>query len=519
MLNIIPKPFKALEREGKADARGGYEIFAPEKCERDTLRFYSYFPEGKGAKLKVNVTLDDSLARESYLLDISDGAISIAAGNSAGYAYALESLRQLHVAGGGLLPCALIEDKPRFSHRGFMLDVGRYFMPLDEVKKFVDFMLMHKLNVFHLHLTEDQGWRVEIKKYPLLTKLGSRRSHTNFGIRPHGGFYTQAQLKELVSYCHERHIAVIPEIDMPGHMQAAIHCYPQLSCFDRKLPVATHWGVKHDILCAGKDFSLQFVCDVLDEIVEIFPDGFVHLGGDEAPKMRWKLCPHCQKRIKDLGLKDENQLQAHFISQVKDHLKLKGVRAMTWNEDEISGKAPVDVAWTIWNVTEKELHKMYAEMERGREIVNCSSVPNYLDLTYNKCPLKAVYTQPVDICKPHPLMKGAEASLWTEQVPNIRRAHFKTFPRLGAFAEAVWTPDLMRNYDEFLARIPAYVRLLKANGVKKVTGVKRANPGKVFGFFEQLWFEKVQLCWHGLHNLIDDAKVAKLAKKRRDKKE
>ena len=514
MLNIIPKPFKAEEYAGKADAGCGFEMTFPQEWLPDVQRFYSYFPAKYGKKLPVLSQLSAQLREEEYVLDINQDGVNIRAGGAAGHAYALESLRQLHCAGGGLLPCAHIEDKPRFAHRGFMLDVGRYFIPLEEVKKFVDFMLMHKLNVFHLHLTEDQGWRMEIKKYPLLTQEGSRRSHTNFGLRPHGGFYTQRQLRELVEYCHARHIKVIPEIDMPGHMQAAIHCYPQLSCFDRKLPVATHWGVKHDILCAGKDFTLRFVCDVLDEVTEIFTDGAVHLGGDEAPKTRWKLCPHCQKKLRELGLENENQLQAYFIAQVKEHLKDKGVKVLTWNEDEISGKAPADVTWTVWNVLEKDLHKMYAEMERGRELINCSSVPNYLDLTYNKCPLKAVYTQPVDICKPHPLMLGAQASLWTEQVPNVRRAHFKTFPRLGAFAEAVWTPDDARNYDEFLARMPAYVRLLKANGVKKIASVKRANPGKLFGFFEQLWFNKVQLCWHGLHNLIDNAEVEQKKKKR-----
>ena len=514
MLNIIPKPYKAEELPGKADARGGFS-FAPCSWDRDTARFLKNISPSGGARLAVAAEENSALGKEEYCLDVSESGVKITASSGAGYAYALESLRQLYSAGGGLLPCVRIKDKPRFAWRGFMLDVGRYYLPVDEVKRFIDFMVMHKLNVFHFHLTEDQGWRLEIKKYPLLTEKGSRRSHTNFNCRPHGGFYTQEEIKDIVEYCHERHVIVVPEIDMPGHMQAAIHCYPELSCFDRKLPVATHWGVKHDILCAGKDSTLQFVKGVLDEVVELFPDGYVHLGGDDAPKMRWQLCPHCQKKIKELGLKDENQLQAHFIGEVKDYLKEKGVQAITWNEDEISGKAPADVTWTVWNVLEKDLNKMYAEMERGRKLINSSSVPNYLDLTYNKNPLKDVYSQPVDICKKHEKMLGAEASLWTEQTPTIKRAHFMTFPRLGAFAEAVWSEDMSRNYDEFLARIPAYEKLLKSAGAVKTASVKRANPGKIFGAFEQLWFNKVQLCWHGLHNLIDDAKVkSKYGKKK-----
>ena len=506
MLNIIPKPLKAEELPGKADARGGF-TFAPNAWDQDTARFLKYLSPAGEAKLPVTVSEDSTLGKEEYRLEVDNNGVKIAASTGAGYAYALESLRQLYIAGGGLIPCVKILDKPRFAWRGFMLDVGRYYMPIADVKRFIDFMLMHKLNVFHFHLTEDQGWRIEIKKYPLLTKEGSKRSHTNFNCKPHGGFYTQDEIKDIVKYCHERHIIVVPEIDMPGHMQAAIHCYPELSCFDRKLPVATHWGVKHDILCAGKDSTLEFVKGVLDEVVELFPDGYVHLGGDEAPQMRWELCPQCQAEIEQRGLENEHQLQAHFIGEVKDYLKGKGVQAITWNEDEISGKAPVDVTWTVWNVLEKDLPKMYAEMERGRKLINASSAPNYLDLTYNKNPLKAVYAQPVTICKQHDKMLGAEASLWTEQVPNIKKAHFMTFPRLGAFAEAVWSEDMARNYDEFLARMPAYEKLIKSAGAVNMASVKRANPGKLFGALEQLWFNKVQLCWHGLHNLIDDAKV------------
>lgn len=508
MLNIIPKPLKAEELPGKADARGGF-AFAPCEWEQDTARFLQYISPSKEVKLPVTAEKDPSLEKEEYTLKVSEDKVKITASCSVGYAYALESLRQLYVAGGGLMPCVNIADKPRFAWRGFLLDVGRYYMPVDTVKKFIDIMLMHKLNVFHFHLTEDQGWRIEIKKYPLLTQEGSKRSHTNFNHKPHGGFYTQEEIKDIVNYCHERHIIAVPEIDMPGHMQAAIHCYPELSCFDRKLPVATHWGVKHDILCAGKDSTMRFVKDVLDEVVELFPDGYVHLGGDEAPKTRWEICPHCQEKIRQLGLENENQLQAHFIGEVKDYLKAKGVQTITWNEDEISGKASADVAWTVWNVLEKDLNKMYAEMERGRTLINASSVPNYLDLTYNKNPLKAVYTQPVSICKPHEKMVGAEASLWTEQIPTLKRAYFMTFPRLGAFCEAVWSEDMSRNYDEFLARIPAYEKLLNSVGISHTASVKRANPGKLFGALEQLWFNKVQLCWHGLHNLIDNAKVKK----------
>lgn len=235
---------------------------------------------------------------EAYRIEVSEQEICISSAGEAGLFYALQTLKQILLTNGCKIPSLSINDAPLYHYRGFMLDVGRYFYPVEEVKHFLDLMAVHKLNIFHWHLTEDQGWRVEIKKYPRLTEFGSKRSHTNFGFRPHSGFYTQEDIREVVAYAHSKYIKVIPEIDMPGHMQSAIACYPELSCFNRSLPVATHWGVKHDILCAGKESTYQFIFDVLDELIPLFPDGYFHLGGDEVVKMRWQLCPHCQAFMK-----------------------------------------------------------------------------------------------------------------------------------------------------------------------------------------------------------------------------
>ena len=295
MIKLIPEPTKIIYGEGfftaekkaeKADAPEFIlneldEFFYSSKTEQ-TLEIIS--------SIQVNLGKEYSyLGDEGYCLTINKSAIIIEALKENGAFYAVQTLKQILFQCGEKIPVMTIEDFPRFSYRGFMLDVGRYFYTVEEVKKFLDLMALHKLNTFHFHLTEDQGWRIEIKKYPLLTQKGSRRSHTNFGFIPRSGFYTQEQIKEIVSYAHSKFIRVIPEFDIPGHTVSAIACYPYLSCFDRKLKVATHWGVKHDILCAGKESTYKFVFDVLDEIAELFPDGEIHIGGDEAYKMRWNI--------------------------------------------------------------------------------------------------------------------------------------------------------------------------------------------------------------------------------------
>lgn len=250
---------------------------------------------------------------------------------------------------------------------------------------------MHKLNVFHWHLTEDQGWRIEIKKYPLLTEIGSKRSHTNFGCKPHKGFYSQKEIKEVIDYCHKRYIKVIPEFDIPGHMVSAIAAYPYLSCFDRKLKVATHWGVKHDIICAGKESTYQFVYDVIDEITELFTDGYFHMGGDEAVKTRWKICPHCQQTIKDSGLSNEEELQQFFMSKINRYLKKKNITSMMWNWDAVNHAKYLDkdIVWQFCGTANANITA--EEINSGRKIVNASAFPYYLDFPYGWNSLRQTY--------------------------------------------------------------------------------------------------------------------------------
>lgn len=454
---------------------------------------------------------------EAYRMEITEKAISVTSPGETGLFYALQTLKQLLLSGGTVIPCLTIDDCPLYPYRGFMLDVGRYFYSVNEIKHFIDMMAVHKLNVFHWHLTEDQGWRVEIKQYPRLTEFGSRRSHTNFGFRPQGGFYTQDEIREVVAYAHSRYVRVIPEIDMPGHMQSAIACYPQLGCFDRRLPVATHWGVKHDILCAGKESTYQFVCNVLDELLPLFPDGYFHLGGDEAYKMRWKLCPHCQAAIKNIGLTDEEELQQYFMSRVNRYLKERGFTSIMWNWDSVEATEWLDrdIVWQMCGMPQNT----QAEIKAGRRMINSVSFPYYLDLPFGWFNLQKTYENTpeipdVDDDSASNLL-GLEAPLWTEYVPNMKKADYCTFPRLGAIAEIAWTTPQNRSWEHFEQKLDDYYRLLAACGVKHPASLKQAMPGKLRAKGYSIWFNRRQLHWAGLHNLIDDARVIKMARKRK----
>lgn len=520
---IIPQPVECTALEGRGlDCTPGLGLAvdgADPSLTADFKRFLalSHIPAGPE---NIQIRAGKEPADESYTLEIRDHQVQIDSPGPRGAFYALQTLKQLILqSDGGQIAALHIEDRPRFPFRGFMLDTGRYFYPVAEVKRFLDWMALQKLNIFHWHLTEDQGWRIEIKKYPLLTEYGSRRSHTNFGVRPHGGFYTQEEIREVVRYAHSLFIRVIPEIDLPGHMQAAIACYPELSCFDRKLPVATHWGVKHDILCAGKESTFQFLFNVLDEVAELFPDGWIHLGGDEAVKMRWKLCPHCQQKMRELGIETEDDLQLWFMSRVDDYLAQKGIRTLMWSWDGIPPKDLLNrsIGYQLCGMGPKTVGTFNHEMENGRAAVQSSAFPYYLDFPYGWNNLRQTYDfEPV----PDGLSEeaaqsllGVEGPLWTEYVPNMKKAEYCTFPRLCAIAESGWTPADAKDYARFHAALAPFYRLLALYGMRHAATEKQYMPAKLRAKGYSLWFNRRQLHWQGLHNLIDDARVARLAAK------
>lgn len=519
MFNIVPQPNQMIITSGKTGftlspnttiSKVNYiEEFRDFIKKHFDIRIHR--DESEDASIFLSVS-DEIKNDEGYRLISRDGRIYIYGKLDNGIFYGLQTLKQLLLQGNGVIPDMYIEDEPLYKYRGFMLDSGRYFWTVKEVKRFIDLIALHKINVFHWHLTEDQGWRIEIKKYPLLTEKGSKRSHTNFNLfKSESGFYTQEQIKEIVKYCHDRFIKVVPEFDIPGHTVSAIACYPELACFPRKLPVATHWGVKHDILCAGKEESFTFVFNVLDEIIELFPDKLIHIGGDEAFKMRWKICPKCHERMKKENIKDEEQLQFWFMSQVNRYLKDKGCTSVMWNYDgvESTDLLDTDIIWQMCGANE-ENGIVKKELQKGRRMYNSTAFPCYLDFPYSWVSLKKA-------CEFEPEtdggeMMGVEAPLWTEYVSNLKRADYQMFPRFGAIAEIAWSRKSDRSYDRFLHGLPEYLDLLNVYEVRYAT-MKQCMPSKLRAAFQSLRWNKRVLHWQGLHNLIDDKKVRNIAGK------
>ncbi len=521
MFNIIPQPVNILlNQDKKGFTLHAGTLISPYPFAEDFASFVRkvlnkkvYLHEDAGEERSIILKIDDSLEHEEgYTIKCENRRVFINAKTETGLFYGLQTLKQMILQTNGKIPYVEITDNPRFSYRGYMLDCGRYFYTVDEIKRIVDLMALHKLNVLHWHLNEDQGWRIEIKKYPLLTERGSQRSHTNFNHKPHGGYYTQEQVKEIVAYCHDRKIKVIPEFDIPGHCVAAIACYPELSCLDRKLDVATHWGVKHDILCAGKESTYKFVYDVIDELVELFPDKIIHIGGDEAVKMRWKICPHCQKAIEENGLKNEDALQMYFMSKVNEYLKLKGYSSVMWNYDALEGAEDLspDIAWTVCGMGDDSA-LVKNELKRGRKMINTNCYPYYFDFPYGWNTLKMVCENDGALTENDEDTWGIEAQMWTEYVPNMERLEFLTFPRLGAMAENAWAEKGYPSFATFMHKADDYYKLLDVYDVRYAP-LKKACPSFFYKHASSLWFKRRVFHWEGLHNLIDDKKAEKEAK-------
>jgi len=444
----------------------------------------------------IDMKIDPSLKKlgsEGYRLVVTPQKISIRASATAGLFYAGQSLLQLlppeifreaYVSNiDWTLPCVQIEDYPRFQWRGALLDAGRHFMPKEFVKKFIDLLALHKMNSFQWHLTDDQGWRIEIKKYPKLTEIGAWRKETligrlehesqkelKFDGRPHGGFYTQDDAREIVEYARVRHINVVPEIEMPGHAQAAIAAYPELGNTGQQLEVGTKWGVFENIF-NPKESTLLFLQDVLTEILEIFPSRFVHTGGDEAVKTQWKASAEAQVRIKDLGLRNEEELQGYFTRRMAEFLTSKGRRLIGWDEI-LEGGIPPNTAVMSWRGEKGGI----AAAQAGHDVVMAPTGSTYFDYYQSKdkdkeplaiggyLPLEVVYDYepvPKEIAvefSKHVL--GSQGQLWTEYMPSPKQVEYMAFPRLAALAEVTWSPKEKKNHPEFLERLTHHLARL-----------------------------------------------------------
>ena len=412
--------------------------------------------------------------KEGYVLTVNQKGITIQGGSAAGVFYGIQTLRKSlplackcgkHAAKPISLPATIITDAPRFGYRGMMLDCSRHFWSIDFVKKFIDLIALHNMNTFHWHLTDDQGWRIEIKRYPKLTEIGSQRSGTILGTNsdlddgiPHGGFYTQEEARDIVKYAQERHITVIPEIDMPGHMLAALACYPDLGCTGGPYQVGHYWGVYTDVLCVGNPKVYEFVEGVLAEIMDIFPSEVIHIGGDETPTVKWEACPKCQA----LGL-TKDKLQAHFTQKVFNFLTAHQRRALGW--DEILDGCPQDAMIMSWRGSEPGAKAA----ELGHDVVMTPTSHVYFDYLQSKeaqfepsrcggfIPVEKVYSlEPAPdtlsvAAKQHIL--GAQANLWAEYLLTEGLVEYQALPRMSALAEVQWTKPELKDFEAFKQRL------------------------------------------------------------------
>ena len=420
------------------------------------------------------LTIDPKVAgAEAYRLSVNNKQVTIAASTPAGVFYGIQTLRKslpVQTTGEAItLPAVTVADAPRFGYRGMMLDCARHFFPLSFVKKFIDILAMHNMNVFHWHLTEDQGWRLEIKSHPELTAKSSMRSGTVIGHNatvddsiPHGGFYTQQEAREIVEYARQRHITVIPEIDMPGHMLAALAAYPELGCTGGPYEVGHRWGVYKDVLCLGKESTYKFVQDVIDEVVDIFPAKYFHIGGDESPTVMWEKCPKCLQKAKDENT-DIKHLQQYFTNRVEKYLNGKGKSIIGWDEI-LEGKINQSATIMSWRGVEPGLKAA----KQGHDVIMTPSSHVYFDHYQAKdtkhepdaiggcSPVEKVYSyEPLPDtlsaeAKNH--IKGVQANLWTEYIPFTTQAEYMVLPRMAALAEVQWTPVAKKNFDDFSKR-------------------------------------------------------------------
>ena len=467
---------------GNADMERNAKFLVEYIKEMTQINVSSTVQDKKNVKGNISLSLNAKIANpEGYTITVDKKGVNIAGATPAAVFLGIQTLRKsLPIVKGETsvsLPFVNISDAPRFSYRGMHLDCARHFFPVQVVKDYIDMIALHGMNKFHWHITEDQGWRIEIKKWPKLTTVGAWRSGTVIGRNsilddgiPHGGFYTQEECREIVKYAADRYITIIPEIDMPGHMLGALAAYPELGCTGGPYEVEHRWGVFADILCAGKEKTFQFVQDVLDEVIDIFPSEYIHIGGDESPRSRWKECPLCQKRIQDEGIKAENgqskedRLQGYFTKRVEKYLASKGKRIIGW--DELLG-CDVDQSATIMSWRGAEPGAKGAKL--GHDVIMTPNAVLYFDYYQTK----DTWSEPLsiggcstveDVYKFEPVaadltpeqskhILGAQANLWGEYAVYPTFVQYQVLPRMAALAEVQWLQPQDKNFEEFKERV------------------------------------------------------------------
>ena len=448
---------------------------------------------GEQVKNAIVLGLDPSIAnKEGYVLTTTPEGININGQTENGVFYGIQTLRKSIPAEAKeatiLIPAGEIKDEPRFSYRGMHLDVGRHFFPKEFMKKYIDLLALHNMNTFHWHLTDDQGWRIEIKKYPKLTEIGSQRSRTVIGRNtqeydntPYGGFFTQEEAKEIVKYAQERYITVIPEVDLPGHMLAALAAYPEMGCTGGPYEVCPRWGIFKDVLCIGNDQTMQFLEDVMNEIIEIFPSKYVHIGGDEAPRTRWEKCQKCQARIKTEGLKAdknhtaEDRLQSYCMTRIEEFLNSKGRQIIGWDEI-LEGDVAPNATVMSWRGMEGGIKAA----QLGHDVIMTPTSFCYFDYYQTAdtkdeplgiggyVPIEKVYSlKPVPAVLTEEQSKhilGAQANRWTEYIHSSEHVEYMVLPRMAALAEVQWTQPEKKDFKDFTKRLARLMKFYQRDG-------------------------------------------------------
>ena len=487
--NVIPKPQEvSLTANGGEFKLSGTTVIVNGVPGNDTIARYAgflsnYIEQLTGSRLNVvdeardknAIVLTTGLAsdnREAYKLSVTPEQITIQGSTPAGVLYGVQTLRKSipeQLKGDVLFPAVDISDYPRFGYRGAMLDVVRHFFPVDSVKSFIDMMALHNMNTLHWHLTDDQGWRIEIKSLPGLTEIGSKRAGTvighNSGVYdsiPYGGFYTQEEIRDVVKYAADRNINVMPEIDLPGHMVAALTAYPELGCTGGPYDVWQIWGVSEDLLCAGNDSTYAFLRKVFDEVTDLFPSEMIHIGGDECPKTVWRKCPDCQKRIKTEGLKNEAELQSYVTARVEKFLNDHGRKIIGWDEILEGGVTP-SATVMAWRGPQYGIKAA----KQGNHVIMSPNTNCYLDYYQSRdtaneplsiggyLPVEKTYSlDPYDKLsdEERKYILGVQGNLWTEYISEYDHAQYMALPRLSAIAEVGWSyPN--KNYESFVKRL------------------------------------------------------------------
>ena len=510
-MNIIPKPLK-IEFTGETFSANS--VFLHSDC-----AYSEFLKENFNIPVSLKETgiclltkqdtkgisekLPENCTKDAYILEIRKDSITLCFSEYSGFMNGISTVSQilsdiLMCGGSALIKCGKIYDASKYAYRGLLIDSARHFIPVSELKKTIKMMALYKLNYLHLHLTDDQGWRIEIKKYPLLTENGSVRGETQLTLsgrtdgREYGDglFYTQNELLELVAFAEKYGVEIIPEIDMPGHLLGAISQYPYLSCAEKEVTVRTRWGVEKVIACAAKEESFQFLFDILDEVTALFPCKYFHIGGDEVPKDEWKKCPKCQNKMKELGLKNENEIQGWFENRIIDYLEAKGKEVLIW--DENLGVSPVSKK-TVLQLWRNELNRAQSLewVKNGGRMLISYGKHFYFDYPYGKTPLKMTYGfKPKNIkLKENDMdyVLGQEAAVWTEWIRDTDKFEFMLYPRMQAFSENCWAENT-GDYNNFEQRLKPHLEFLEQNGIM-FCPLSLCNP-KGFTGLKQKFFTK-----------------------------